>query len=103
MSAALLRSSTHRLVKVAISRPTSRRLISTGEILKRSPYEELKVDFDITSTKDNPIKINAYGTERTVACVCDDVNFMTLKEGPPIECACGHWFQLVKAEKFWEK
>lgn len=49
------------------------------------------------------MKVNAYGDERTIACVCDDMHFMTLKKGPPTQCKCGYWFQLVDAHKFWIK
>lgn len=77
--------------------------ISADSIQTRSPYEELKVEIDIKSSKDNPMKVNAYGDERTIACVCDDMHFMTLKKGPPVKCRCGYWFQLVDANKFWIK
>lgn len=76
--------------------------INADEIVTKSPYEELKVEIDIKSTKDNPMKVNAYGDHRTIACVCDDMRFMTLKKGPPTKCRCGYWFQLVDANKFWE-
>lgn len=72
------------------------------EIDTKSPYEELKVKLDPKSTKENPMKVNAYGDERTIACVCDDIHFMTLKKGPSVKCKCGYWFQLVEAKKFWE-
>lgn len=77
--------------------------ISADSIQTRSPYEELKVEIDLNSSKDNPMKVNAYGDERTIACVCDDMHFMTLKKGPPTQCKCGYWFQLVDAHKFWIK
>lgn len=77
--------------------------ISADSVQTRSPYEELKVEIDTKSTRDNPMKINAYGDERTIACVCDDMHFMTLKKGPPVKCKCGYWFQLVDANKFWIK
>lgn len=74
--------------------------IQAKMIVMRSPYEELRVELD---PKENPIKVNAYGDERTIACVCDDMYFMTLKKGPPMKCKCGYWFQLVDANKFWLK
>lgn len=77
--------------------------ISAQEIQNKSPYEELKVELDEQSSKENPMKVNAFGDERTIACVCDDMRFMTLKKGPPVKCKCGYWFQLVDAKKFWEK
>lgn len=76
--------------------------IDAKTIETRSPYEELKVDPDVNSTEQNPMKVNAYGDERTIACVCDDMHFMTLKKGPPVKCKCGYWFHLVDARKFWE-
>lgn len=79
------------------------RHLSGDSILSRNPYEELKVDLDNSSSQANPMKINAYGDERTIACVCDDMHFMTLKKGPSVKCKCGHWFQLVDANKFWKK
>lgn len=77
--------------------------ISADAIQTRSPYEELKVEIDMKSSEENPMKVNAYGDERTIACVCDDMHFMTLKKGPPVKCKCGYWFQLVDANKFWIK
>lgn len=77
--------------------------ISADAIQTRSPYEELKVEIDMKSSKENPMKVNAYGDERTIACVCDDMHFMTLKKGPPVKCKCGYWFLLVDANKFWIK
>lgn len=77
--------------------------ISADQIQTRSPFEELKVEIDTNSSKDNPMKVNAYGDERTIACVCSDMHFMTLKKGPPVKCKCGFWFQLVDANKFWIK
>lgn len=77
--------------------------ISADSIQTRSPYEELKVEIDVKSSKENPMKVNAYGDERTIACVCDDMHFMTLNKGPPVKCKCGYWFQLVDANKFWIK
>lgn len=75
--------------------------ISADAIQKRSPYEELKVEFDSNSSKKNPMKVNAFGDQRTIACVCDNMHFMTLEKGPPVSCKCGYWFQLVDANKFW--
>lgn len=75
--------------------------IPADAIQSRSPYEELKVEIDENSSKERPMKVNAYGDERTIACVCDDMHFMTLRKGPPVKCKCGHWFQLVDAKKFW--
>lgn len=77
--------------------------IEADSIHTRSPYEELKVKINSKSTRENPMKVNAYGNERTIACVCDDMRFMTLKKGEPVRCKCGHWFQLVDAHKFWIK
>lgn len=77
--------------------------IPADSIQTRSPYEELKVEIDPDTSSDNPMKVNAYGDERTIACVCSDMHFMTLKKGPPTQCKCGHWFQLVDAHKFWIK
>lgn len=77
--------------------------ISADSIKDRSPYEELRVDIDIKSSKEKPMQVNAYGEERTIACVCDDMRFMTLKKGPPVQCNCGYWFQLIDANKFWLK
>ena len=77
--------------------------IPASDILNRSPYEEIQVEIDVKSTKDKPMKVNAYGDERTIACVCDDMRFMTLKKGPPVKCQCGYWFQLVDAKKFWDQ
>lgn len=68
-----------------------------------SPYEEQKLEIDLSSSKEKPMKISAYGETRTIACVCDDMHFMTLKKGPPVTCKCGYWFQLVDANKFWVK
>lgn len=70
-------------------------------IVERSPYEELEVDIDDKSSASSPMKVNAYGNERSIACVCDDMRFMTLVKGPPVKCKCGYWFQLVDARKFW--
>lgn len=77
--------------------------IQAKDITTRSPYEELRVDIEHSSSKDKPMKVNAYGDERTIACVCDDMRFMTLKKGPPVKCRCGYWFQLVDAKKFWDE
>lgn len=77
--------------------------IKAEEIVNRSPFEELKIDTYHKSTQEAPIKVNAYGNERTIACVCDDMHFMTLQKGPPVKCKCGFWFQLVDAKKFWLK
>lgn len=76
---------------------------STLDIQDRSPYEEVRVELDVKSSKTNPMKVSAYGDERTIACVCDDMHFITLKKGPPIKCKCGYWFQLTDAKKFWEQ
>lgn len=76
--------------------------ISATEIKQRSPYEELRVDLDHKSSEVNPMKVTAYGKERTIACCCDDLHFLTLKKGPPVKCKCGYWFQLVDAKKFWK-
>jgi hypothetical protein len=81
----------------------SSRSLTADSIVSRNPYEELQVELDANSSRDNPMKINAFGNERTIACVCDDMHFMTLKKGPPVKCKCGYWFQLVDAEKFWLK
>lgn len=77
-------------------------MISAQEIETKSPYQELRVNMNFKTTKNNPIKVNAYGEERTIACVCDDLHFLTLKKGPPIHCKCNQWFQLVDAKKFWK-
>lgn len=77
--------------------------LSADAIQTRSPYEQLKVEIDYKSSEENPMKINAFGDERTIACVCDDMRFMTLRKGPPVKCKCGYWFQLVDANKFWIK
>lgn len=99
-----LLSSTSRLsTRYAVSFPLRRESISAEAIQTRSPYEELKVDIDEKSTKENPMKVNAYGDERSIACVCDDMHFMTLKKGPPVKCKCGYWFKLVDADKFWNR
>lgn len=84
----------------------SRRLnssISTHDIVKHNPYEELEVEIDTQTSQDKPIKITAYGDERTIACICSDMHFLTLKKGPPVKSPCGHWFQLIDHEKFWLK
>lgn len=78
-----------------------RPLVIKRSIQTKSPYEEVKVEIDVNSSREKPMKVNAYGEERTIACVCDDIHFMTLKKGPPIKCKCGFWFQLVDAKKFW--
>lgn len=85
------------------SQPARYESIKADAIQTRSPYEELKVELDRNSSKDNPMRVNAYGDERTIACVCDDMHFMTLKKGPPVKCKCGYWFQLVGANKFWDE
>ena len=95
----LLQSSVRQLVHKTIRAES----VQASTVVLRSPYEELRVELEPNTDKDNPMKINAYGDERTIACVCDDMHFMTLRKGPPVKCKCGHWFQLVDANKFWLK
>lgn len=95
----LLNRTIVRPILKTLIRPES---ISASAVKTRSPYEELKVEIDINSSKTSPMKVNAYGDERTIACVCDDMHFLTLKKGPPVKCKCGYWFQLVDAKKFWK-
>ena len=65
------------------------------------PYQEVELDIDEKSTREKPMKVTAFGNERTIACICGDIHFMTLKKGPPVTCKCGYWLQLVDARKFW--
>lgn len=76
---------------------------SSESIESKSPYEEYRLEIDLNSTEDKPMKISAYGETRTIACVCDDMHFITLRKGPAVKCKCGYWFQLVDADKFWLK
>uniref|UniRef100_A0A6G1SIL2 Cytochrome c oxidase subunit 5B, mitochondrial n=1 Tax=Aceria tosichella TaxID=561515 RepID=A0A6G1SIL2_9ACAR len=96
-------SNTTRLLLKRTGAAYQLRQLSADSIVSRNPYEELRVELDSNSSRENPMKINAYGNERTIACVCDDMHFMTLKKGPPVKCKCGYWFQLVDADKFWKK
>lgn len=67
----------------------------------KCPYQEDEIDIDEKSSKENPMRVSAFGDERTIACICGDIHFMTLKKGPPVTCKCGYWFQLVDQKKFW--
>lgn len=75
--------------------------ISCQNIVDYCPYEEIKASIDVQSSESNPIKVNAYGDERMIACACDDIHIMTLKKGPPVKSPCGYWFQLIDEKKFW--
>lgn len=92
-----------RRIRLPSTSPRRHETVDASNLPHRSPYEELKVELDINSSRENPMKVSAYGDERTVACVCDDMHFMTLKKGPPVRCKCGYWFQLIDAKKFWER
>jgi len=89
------------MIRVSL-RKLSYKTTPVAEIVNRSPYEELKIEIDPNSSFKQPMKVNAYGDQRTIACVCDDMHFLTLKKGPPQKCKCGFWFQLIDAKKFWQ-
>lgn len=41
-----------------------------------------------------------------IACLCEDdatsLNYLWVHMDEPKRCACGYWFKLVPAKKFWE-
>ena len=41
-----------------------------------------------------------------IACLCEDdatsLNYLWVHMDDPKRCACGYWFKLVPAKKFWE-
>lgn len=77
------------------------RRVSLEELRKLDPFQESETEIDKSSSKSNPMVLTAYGNERAIMCVCKDVSYLVLQKGPPVQCNCGHWFQLVDAEKFW--
>lgn len=91
------------MTTLILSRYLSKRFLATKDLTHICPYDQAKIEIDVSNTEDDPIKISAYGDERDIACVCMDMHFMTLKKGPPVRSPCGHWFQLVDREKFWQK
>lgn len=71
------------------------------------PYCNLPVERRGAGTKDNPVKVESFINERTVACVCEEtqnyLKYTHVYKGEPKRCQCGHWLELVDAPKFWEK
>lgn len=71
------------------------------------PYCNLPTERNGRGTKDNPIPIESFINERTIACVCEEtqnhVKYTTIYKNEPKRCQCGHWLKLVEAPKFWEK
>lgn len=83
-------------------RTISNKIIGTKDIVDKCPYQEVRVTLDRSSSEEDPIRINAYDDERTVAYISKGkAEFVHLKKGPPVKGPGGCWFQLVDAKKFW--
>lgn len=63
---------------------------------------DLSIKKGVPGTKEAPTLVPSMYDERIVGCVCEEdstsINWMVLKKGEAIRCACGNVFQLVSGK-----
>ncbi|CAH8462650.1 unnamed protein product [Dicrocoelium dendriticum] len=79
----------------------------TSFIDEQDPYEVKHVPLRLDSSQRFPNLVPSEFPSRMIGCVCeaeaDAINWIELTKGPPTKCYCGHWFQLVSYEEFFQR
>ncbi|TPP67534.1 Cytochrome-c oxidase [Fasciola gigantica] len=76
-------------------------------ITEQDPYEIRRVQMPSFTSVSQPTLVASDAPSRMIGCVCepeaDAINWMELKKGDPVQCYCGHWFQLVSYEEYFKQ
>ncbi|GAA52594.1 cytochrome c oxidase subunit Vb [Clonorchis sinensis] len=71
------------------------------------PYEIKRVKMPVMTSASSPNLVASDASSRMIGCVCepvaDAINWMELVKGDPVKCYCGHWFQLVSYEEYFQR
>ncbi|CAL8097198.1 unnamed protein product [Calicophoron daubneyi] len=76
-------------------------------ITNQDPYEVRRVNMSPTSSRESPNLVASDAVTRMIGCVCepeaDAINWMELAKGKPVQCYCGHWFELVSYGEYFKR
>ncbi|CAH8682240.1 unnamed protein product [Schistosoma rodhaini] len=74
-------------------------------VVEHDPFEVKRIRISSENSELSPNLIPSQSHRRMVGCICepeaDSINWLELEKGNPVQCYCGHWFQLVNYEDYF--
>nr|CAH8872302.1 unnamed protein product [Trichobilharzia regenti] len=74
-------------------------------LMEQDPFEVRRIKMLANTSKAAPNLIASQSSRRMVGCICEpeanSINWLELDKGDPVQCYCGHWFQLVNYEDYF--